>query len=309
MKQILYFALSLLVIACGSDVNGLKKPITEELSATEIRAILKKYPHFEDTYKLYRGLALWISEDNLRLAKYGTTTYQQLEDYQNCGYDKNKAEAEYNELFPNKAELYKQADSIINHYRSIQPDSLLSLSFKSKGITGGFLSTSVFNITATPKKGEVEQFDFEYYFSPKIDGGKIEDVPASLLRRGYQTKPITKETTISARGAWYGDSFDDKSTDEIIRDYDFLYRITNVRYKGENWLDLPYLVRLIILKNEPITETALVDIIKEMIEPDFVEFILFYAQKSSEVSKARYPELAKMFDEFYDSNGIDYISL
>ena len=306
MKKALFILLSLLFVACGN--NGLDKPVTEELTASEIRTNLKKNPQFGDSYELYRALAKWIAIDNLRMAKYGNTTYRQLEDYQNCKYDRDKAEAEYDSLFPNHESFYHQADSIIKYYRSIQPDSLLSLSFKNKSTTGGMFSTSVFYFTATPKKGVIEQFDYDYYFSPKIDGEKnIEDIPYSLLRHGYQTTPIGKETTISDKGNWYGDSFDSISTEQIKRDYDFLYRITNIRYNGNNWLDLSYSVRQIISSKESPSDYQLETVIKDMIEPEFQPYILYYINKCVEVSKSTYPELGKMYDEFYASNGLDLI--
>lgn len=67
-----------LVSILGCTNNGLNKPITEELSAEEIKENLKDKDDFEGFYNWSRELGNWIASDNMKLAKYGDITYQKL---------------------------------------------------------------------------------------------------------------------------------------------------------------------------------------------------------------------------------------
>ena len=303
MKRIVYFVSVLLVAACADD--GLNKQITEELTPEEIRVNLKDNPSFEYLYGNYTELREWIMADNLRLAKYGSITYKQLIDYSSCGISLNEAESEHIKMYPNRQELRKQADSLIDYYRSVQPDSLLTITFKKKSVRKTILGTiPEFYLTITPLKGTVEQFRFDYYFSPKIQGEtKIDDIPFSLQRHGNETSPLNKEKTLLCLGELWTDTLEDVSNEELHRDYNFIYQITNVRYKGQNWDELPYTLLRCIDANHEIDERTEDDIIKEMIYPDYITPSDLLIQRYHEIAQKEYPDIYAMYEEY---NAFDY---
>jgi hypothetical protein len=191
-----------------------------------------------------------------------------------------------------------QADSILNHYVGMHPDSLLTLSFKSKSVRRTMLGNfPEFYITIKPLKGTVEQFNFEYYFTPKIDGNReIDDIPYSLIRRGYQKSPISKMSTISYTGELWTDTLEDVTTEELVRDYNFIYKITNVRYQGKNWGDLPYNVKKYVEgKSDYDKEWAIESIISQDIDSSYKSLFEYYYDITSDIRREKFPTISTLF--------------
>lgn len=305
MKYLKFIPLILVIAGCSS--NGLNKPITEALTVAELRANIKKDAAFEQDYQFYRSLGDWLLTDNLKNAKYGAITYGQMHEYNHGGPDAKTMREEYARLYPNAETLRKQADSIITHYKSIQPDSLITLSFKSKSLRRTVLGNiPEFHITVKPLKGKVDQFRFEYYFSNKIDGDRnMDDIPSSLHRRGYQDKPVSAEKTITYLGELWTDILEDVSTEELVRDYNFIYKITNTRYNGENWEDLSYTIKYTISKEPPYEEFDYDRIVTECIDKNYLPFYVFYSQKSTEYAREHYPLQQALVEDFY-ADDLDY---
>lgn len=303
MKKLFYICV---LFAFASCTNGLNKPITEELTAHELRVNIIKDSSFEDRYNYHRPIADWINADNLRKAKYGNITYKDIETFYESELKPEQIDKEHLELFPAREKLRHQADSLIQYFRSVQPDSLIALSFVKKTVRHTWLRDEPeFYIKITPLKGPVEQFDFEYYFSDKIDGDKnIDDIPFSLKERGKQRSPITKEGIYVYIGERY--SLTNIPSDDIIRDYNFIYKITNVRYNGVNWNDLPYEVRSYVDKGYYIDkdyeggDDIIRDVlIKECITKDYIPYSEYFSQRVEEHGRKNYPTISEMYDEYW----------
>ena len=303
MKRFIFLLSIVFVSACSS--NGLNKPITQELTPDELRVNLKDNPSFGYLYEDYSKLREWIIVDNLRMAKYGSYTYKQLLDYGSCGPSLSELEQEHLKMYPDRAELRHQADSLVEYYRSIQPDSLLTISFKRKAVRRTILGNMPeFYLTVTPLKGKIDQFDFEYYFSPKINGEtKIEDVSYSFLRHGRQSAPIMKEQTILCLGELWTDTLENETDEELHRDYNFIYKINNIRYKGQNWNDLSYTIQQCVMGNNKLDERIEDQIIQQMIKPDYVTESDLLIQRYQEAAKEAYPDIFAMYEEY---NPFDY---
>jgi hypothetical protein len=298
MKRVGIILSVLLITGC---VGGLNKPITEELSVGELRSIMRRDTTFIASYDFYRDIGDWLLTDNVQNAKYGKITYKQLHEYEHYNLPYDEVKAEYQKAYPKAEKLRVKADSLLRYYRSIQPDSLVTLTFKSKSTRRTYLGNfPIFIIEVKPLKGRIEQFSFEYYFSTKISGDKkIEDVPYSLLRRGYQNTPVSKATVIGYSGELWTDTLEDVSNDALIRDYDFLYKITNVRYKGKNWNDLPFTIRYALEKEPPYSEYVLDSVIEKLIDNSYVSFSSFYSDKNDEASAKKYPTTHAMYETFF----------
>ncbi len=298
MKRLLYFLFLFSAVACVS--NGLNKPITQELTPEEIRANLKKNPSFDYTYTNISDLRNWILEDNLRQAKYGQFTYKQLIDYWSCGPRLEEVDAEHLRMYPNRVELRAQADSLIEYYRGMKPDSLLMITFDKKTTCRTWLGNyPEFHFTVTPLKGTVEQFNFDYYFYRKIEGERsISDIPFSLLRHGYQRSPVSKESTLKFSGDLWTDTLEDVSDEELHRDFTFIYSITNVRYNGQNWDDIPYMIQLYINGVYKDDDNAKDMVIQKMILPEYVTASDLLLRMHTEAAKQQYPDIFAMFEQY-----------
>ena len=300
MKRLLLFSMLVLCVSCAN--GGLNKPLTQELTAEELRHNLKKNPAFEYNYRTYRAVAKWILSDNLLNAKYGAITYKQAEEYSNHLLNEEDIRQEHKKMFPNVDDLRSKARARLDYYKSIQPDSLVSLTFVRKKTEEGWLGNiTTFYIQAVPLKGAVQQFDYEYYFSKKINSWSFADVPSSLRRYGSYSRPISTRTVIQDYGDWAGEVLEDVSTEEIKRDYDFLYKITNVRYKGKNWSDIPYSIKW-ALEKEEYTENDLDEVITKELEPNYISLSQYYTDKWQQECRKLFPTVASMFEAFWNTD-------
>jgi hypothetical protein len=293
-----FFLILALIPFIASCSDGLNKSITQDLSEAELKTAIKRHPILTTEYDAIIGFKEWILNDAILKQQYDTITFKSLVEYFECCPSMEVIKESYVKEFPN-AEAYKvQADSILNHYVGMHPDSLLTLSFKSKSVRRTMLGNfPEFYITIKPLKGTVEQFNFEYYFTPKIDGNReIDDIPYSLIRRGYQKSPISKMSTISYTGELWTDTLEDVTTEELVRDYNFIYKITNVRYQGKNWGDLPYNVKKYVEgKSDYDKEWAIESIISQDIDSSYKSLFEYYYDITSDIRREKFPTISTLF--------------
>lgn len=300
MKRLLYICCLATIVSCSS--NGLNKPLTEALSVSELRKNLQKDKEFDKNYEVYRNIGDWISKDNMRLAKWGNISYRDYERYRKMKLPTYESFREvYEEKYPNAASYRAQADSLYNHYKSLRPDSLVTLEFKNKTVSGSsWFRCPVFNILVTPLKGTIDQFYFEYAFVSKIYGTKrIEDVSASQTRRGYCKRPVSSPSVISFNGDYVADILERVSSTELLRDYDFLYKITNIRYKGENWSDIPFELKWAI-ERDSVSAYDYEQIIKTMIDTSYISLTDYVFREHDEIRKQKEPNLHALNDEYWE---------
>ena len=284
---------------CSSD--GMNKSITKELTTEELKANIKSKPDFENYYNWCRSMAKWIGDDNMKLAKYGDITYQQLWDV-TYSVDWDEIDAMHLAMFPRREKYRNQADSVLNCIEAMRPDSLVKLEFYKKVNYESLLGTSTkYYFLATPLKGEVEQFSYYFCFSKKIEGKKsINEISFRDRKYGHQDAPISSITIVDA----YGDLIDlleKLTTDEIIRDYDFLYTITDARYKGRNWGDIPDEIRWYLedfRDKEGMRNTAKEVVIKEYIDREYVPYSEFFRQHRDSILSKKAPEILDLLNEY-----------
>lgn len=301
IKHLLVLLFCAFILTNCTD-NGMNKPITEELTAEELRANIKNNPDFENHYKWCRSIAEWIGDDNMKLAKYGNITYQQLWDVNHNLIDWGDLDARHLAMFPQREEYLHQADSILNCIEAMRPDSLVKLEFYKKVNYESFLGTQTkYYFLATPLKGEVEQFSFYYKFSKKIYGKKsIDEISYSDREYASQDSPINEITIVEDYGGIV-DLLEKLTTDEIIRDYDFLYAINDARYKGRNWGDVPDEIRWYLedfRDNEGMRNSAKEIAIKEYINREYIPSYAFLMQKRDSILKEKAPEILNLINEY-----------
>lgn len=301
---ILSVAAFFLVSMLSCTNNGLNKPITEELSAEEIKENLKEKDDFESFYNWCRELGNWVASDNMKLAKYGNITYQKLWDVEYNLVGPEEIDAQHLALFPQREEYRLQADSILDHLASIQPDSLVELQFYYKTNVETLLGTMPkYCFFAIPLKGEVEQFNYYFYFSKNIDGEKtINDISYHDRHFGNHDLPMSKMTSIETFGGLV-DVFEGVSLDELKRDYKFLYTISDIRYNGKNWNDVDYEIRdylTVHSDNEFVHGRAKELAIRDYINNDYVPYFDFSQQQYYKILKEKEPVVFNLINEYRD---------
>lgn len=302
MKRIfLILSLILPLFSCGN--SSLKKPITEELAPDEIRAIMDKEPQFENIYSECSLIRTWITEDNLRLAKYSDITYADFVNSNKKAPSLQENDIAHQKLYPQREILRERADSLIDYYSTIRPDSLISLRFIRKSVRKTILGEyPVFTFSANPLKGTVDQFDFEFYFSPKINGLKdFKTIPSSLIRRGYIKSPLTNEVEVTTSGDLWTDTLTNISTEELIRDYNFMYRITNYLYNGIIWRNIPFSISLIVNHDIPVNDNERDEIIKEVLDPNYKTLYEYSSEIFHQYLKEHHPTLNSLLEDYNSS--------
>ena len=297
MKHLSSLIIPALLMLCGCANTGFNKPITEVLSDEEILANTKKYPFFEKEYKYWETRREWMLEDYSRTEKYGGLTYGDLiKGVQKLPSDE-ELEKEHEALFPQRETLREKADSLIEYYSGICPDSLVSLEFISiRNYRTIFGRSSEFSFLAKPSKEGVEQFRFDFGFAPKIDGiKKLRDVPKLYRGFGKVTKPLNKEQMVS--GSPYIGFTETK--EELKRDFDFFYEITDARFCGKNWRDVPGIVEFAITQ-KPCSPILLDDVVEECIDKDYLPLRRFMNKERNRVLHQYNPLVADFLNYYFD---------
>lgn len=298
-----FFVAISLTIFCGCNNNGLNKPITQELTADELKVNLKNDEEFEDLYQWGREVGDWIVADNMRKAKYGDITYQQLWDVSHTLIDREKIDAQHLAMFPQREDYKHQADSILNYLEASCPDSLVKLEFDLKVNNESLLGIETkYYFWATPLKGEVEQFSYYFGFSKKIDGKKsIDEIKDKHY--GTQDTPIKNTTNVIAYGSRgiSVDLLEDMTTYELKRDYDFFYTIIDARYRGRNWGDVPDEIRWYLedfRDREDVRDFAREVAIKEYIDKEYLPSSDFFEQQRDIILREKAPKILELMNEY-----------
>lgn len=296
------------VIGCS---NELDRPVTERLTPEELRENYQEDSTFLNFYKEVREMGDWISEDELLCAQYGEITYRDILDYAKKT-DIAMAE-EYEKIHKEYGLLYSgydaKVDSIMAYWNSYivenALESFVDIEFAEISKTYYSYSNNIddvyvgFNIT--PLKGTVEQVRFKYEIKPKISN----DGEFSFLNYSscYLSSPIEKKAT----KYWKADYNDKKrlenlGTGEVKRDYDFLIEITAVRVNGQNYGDphdeLPRSVYMAIKYCSEGDNYFKDDIIKELLDPEYISFPDYYEDVLERKMKEIDPLLFSLGKEF-----------
>ena len=301
MKRLLYIYCFALIVSCSS--NGLNKPITEDLTPEELRVNLEQQFEFESFYSDCRILGKWIAKSTINEAKYGKITYKQLYDYYNYECE-SLVNEEHLKEFPLREQWRHQADSILHYYSSITPDSLVLITIES--VSPKKNGETVISFMITPRKDGVEGISFSYgflgkeyhgsshereYFSP-IESFAYYTNRSSLFQCHYR-KPITEPIRIQQRVVLerilcY--------SEELLQDYDFLYEITNVRYNGADWYEVPTAIRNCFRGKTPFSSTNIDFVVSQCIA-DYYPWGGYYESKRVDYRNKQYPAIAALFEE------------
>lgn len=260
-------------MVCSCSNNGLNKPITEELSPKEIEANTKRYSFFEEEYPRWERISAWVLRDEERIEEYGRVRYKDLVYCVKNRPSEEMLDDEHKALFPQREALREKADSIVNLFMGMRPDSLVSLEFVSVRTYRMYIGrNSEYTFLAKPLKDGVEQFRFEFGFAPKIDGKKeLSEVSRLYKGFGTVTVPLTSERRVIGNSQELFIGGIDETTEELKRDFDFFYKITDVRFRGQNWDDAPFAVQY---PQWYTRRDGLLDaVIMECIDEDYLPFI------------------------------------
>lgn len=236
---------SLLVLFCGCT-DYLNKPLAEPMSVEELKGAIKKDSTFLDFYeKIQRFRKDFFSED-LNQVKYGDLTYRRLYDYIKKTDDSTftkplykKAESEWE----SKYSIYvSKVDSVAEYWKKYEEEhslqSFLKIEFRKLDKEYYTYNHDIKNVLLgfylTPLKGKVDQVKFSYEVKSKLEsnvssywnddrGNCILTSPFSSPVIKYWEAPYSLEQKLKY-----------KSTDDFIRDYDVIVKITAIRFEGEN---------------------------------------------------------------------------
>ena len=315
MKRFFYITFSILCLTGCS--NGLNKSILEPLEVNELKKLMKADSTFTNFYKDAQELRTLILKSDVHQAKYGDVTYKRLKKFENKIADTtfvnkllNSQREEYKLLYP---DYTSEVDSLMTYWNDFQNehslDSLVSVSFKELwkeyySYSGDVRSVNI-GFEVSPLKGTIQQLIFRYCIKSKISNdGKMSTWDS---HRCLASSPISKTKTLY----WEADYSDEKylknmSSESVIRDYDFIIEIVEVRIGGENMSErlesMPKYVRYALDDNDLDGGIWKDDIIKECINPEYVSFWTYAEPKLNEEIKKIDPLVYELLHEDSDSN-------
>lgn len=316
MKKYLLIFPIIICFTLTNCSNGLNKSIVEPLTEEELKRNIEKDPDFGDMYTTARFLRVFISGSDVRKAKYSDITYKRLKKYidkisdtvyTNKIYDELRAE--YSGMYP----LYEQkVDSVLSYWKEYKDNhslgSLLSVEYERvKVIHGAYgWTTDVYvGFKVSPLQGPVEQFVFEYCIVPKISNtGKMDYWDTETCE---YTKPIEATQILYWKPNIFNSYYDnlkDQSNEELLRDFDFLIKIKEVRINGKNMSEslsgIPETVSHVLdsYDYEVAKNKYYVDIIKEFIDPKYLSWKEFSVPRSKETIKKIDPLVYDLLEEW-----------
>lgn len=297
MKTYLTLIIAIIVCSCsnsgsnnGSN-NGLGKPITATLTVDELKANIKGNSEFSKFYEGMQEVRDWVLMNELNQAKYGDITYDRLWKYGLRLRDtafiariRTNIRAEYDLKYP---DYTAKVDSIMTYWQNYldehKLENYVKIEFKELDKEYYSYSSDVRDVNIgfkiTPLKGPIQQLIFSYNIKPKIKDNKEFDIIDS--NSCLASSPINSAKTLY----WSANYKDEKylkymSTAEVKRDYDFLFKIVEVRVGNKNideFADMvPHSVHMALNYTK---ELYLDDIIKEFIDKDYIPFTEFSTKK------------------------------
>jgi hypothetical protein len=168
----------------------------------------------------------------------------------------------------------------------------------------------------TPLKGKLDQVIFSYNLKPKITEDKNTRLSISDLldrNRCLYSRPLYSSKT-SYWKCDYSDEdiLENKSLTSLKRDYNLNIVVEEIRKNGVNYdkddIDIPFSIEQ-LWKEEQITDSYMydyykIDIYKEYIDSDFIEFWEYYDEKKIKILKEKFP-LEFEFEEIIKSKNYD----
>ena len=317
MKKLLLFFCSLFIIY--SCTNGLNKSIIEPLTVDELKINMKRDTSFTDFYSMIQEIREYVLKSDVTQAKFADITYKRVKKYNDKINDAiffRKIINEQREIYDSKFPDYtNEVDSILTYWQAYKSkyslDSLVQIEYSElwkeyysysndvKSVNIGFL--------ITPLKGTIEQLIFRYSIKPKISNdGKLGYFDT---HRCLASSPIYSAKTLY----WEADYSDEKylankTSSEVSKEYAFNIEIVEVRMHGENMSEKLEMIPESVsdaLKYGPYYNG---DVIRELIDPNYVPFYEFSKQALNDAYKTIDSEVYTLFDEYYNDfyEDIDY---
>lgn len=317
MKKILFLcAASLVFASCNS---GLNKSILEPLTVDELKVNMKKDTTFTDFYSDIQKVREYVMGSDVRQAKYADVTYKRVYKYEKKLSDTtfiNTLRNEQRELYDLQYPSYKsEVDSILTYWKAYKNkyslDSLVTVKYEELWKEYYSYSNDVKSVNigfkVTPLKGTIQQLVFRYCIKSKISNDGSMSTWDS--HRCLASSPIYSAKTLY----WEADYSDEKylknmSSSQVSRDYDFNIEIVEVRMNGENMSEKLDAVPSSVSRalrwgtDEFMSDYYADEIIKELINPDYVAFYDFFMKALTEEQKKIDSDVYAMFEEWRDSD-------
>lgn len=285
-----FHILILLLLSLTSCDNSLNKSILEPLTVDELKYNMDKDSTFTNFYEEIQKAREIIMKSDIYQAQYCDVTYKQIYKFLNSLKDStyiNEFKADQRKIYDSKFPNYKlQVDSILAYWSEQKTlydlKSYVHIEFsdlwKEYYSYSGDVKDVNIGFKITPLKGTIEQLIFRYSMKSKIsnDGG----INVWDSHRCLSPSPISASKTLY----WEADYSDEKvlksrSSEEIKRDYDFNIEIVEVRVDGENIGDkiksMPNSVEFALdcySGLDDFYDYYSTDIIKELIDPNYIDF-------------------------------------
>lgn len=317
MKKILFlFAALFAIVSCNS---GLNKSILEPLTVDELKANMKKDTAFTDFYSNIQKVREYVMGSDVRQAKFAEVTYKRVYKYEKKLADTtfiNKLRNEQRELYDLQYPSYKtEVDSILAYWKDYKNkyslDSLVTIKYDELWKEYYSYSNDVKNVNigfkVTPLKGTIQQLVFRYCIKSIISNDGSMSTWDS--HRCLASSPIYSAKTLY----WEADYSDEKylknmSSSQVARDYDFNIEIVEVRMNGENMSEKLEAVPSSVSRalrwgsDEFMYDYYADEIIKEVINHDYVAFYDFFMKAMTEEQKKIDSDVYEMFKEWRDSD-------
>lgn len=254
MKNIFF----LLVIMLLSGCDNLNKSIFEPLSIEELNCELEKDSLFGYFYNNIEEINKNLLDSDVKKAKYAKLTYRRV--YDLFSYkDTTLYNMLLNEWKEKNSDNVKKVDSVSNYWKRMKQEysleqyvkiELASVSTQYYRYSEG-VENVIIGFKLRPLKGRVDQIEFSYSITPKINSEDNGEKYISPMNKNWclYSSPFSKEV----KGSWkVGYSNENKlagkTKDEVLRDYDLNIEINKVRFNGKNInkddVEIPFSVRM-----------------------------------------------------------------
>jgi hypothetical protein len=281
--------------------NISNKPVFEKLSAAELSKAIKSDSSFATFYENMRELVDEMSD--IKKAKYNEVTYQRLFKYFKFISDTtywDPLSEKWKKEWANKFSVsVSRADSTLNYWHKYLEENSLNkyvnielaeIDKEYYEYIGGIKEVNL-GFRLTPLEGKIEQIRFTYGYKPKINGDNKYYEKHSCI----STSPISSPTTrFWEVGYSDRDNFAGKNVESFLRDYNLYIEITSIRKDGINTdiddIAIPKTV-LECFENQKdypaLFELNKEDLIKEMINKEFITEWEYRAKRSDEIKEKK----------------------
>jgi len=298
-NTLMILLLAVVLVSCNNIPN---KSIFEPLTMKELGSIIKKDTLFEDFYRKQQATAAKFGE--IDKARYSDVTYRSLYKMMQFVQDSTQitplyknAMKEWNNKF---GSYHAKVDSVLNYWSDYKQDNSLDnyVKIEFKEIDKEYYSYNhgVKNVnlgfTLTPLQGEIEQVKFNYRYSAKIND--IFGDKHNCISTAPFSKPVVRYWEVG-----YSDekTLKNTTTDSFVRDYDIEIEVTHVRKDGNNYriedLNIPRSVTNVFetdsVRSPYLYSSYKEDIIKELLNTDYIKDYQFVENKVKEVLEEKFP--------------------